>query len=187
VKERGAPRALALALVLLGAARAHAQSPYTEHTLRLDSAAAPPGASVEDLAWLAGHWVGQGLGGISEEMWAPPRAGQMLGMYRLVVGEETRLFELITLLEVDDRVVLRLKHFDADLRAWEEPEEFLDFPLLRLDGRTAYFSGLTFDGTTPDRLRIWLVLTQGGVRREEAFDLRRVVPAGGSGGGSRGW
>jgi len=166
--------AAALLLGLTAASAAHAQTPLTEHTLRLDTAAAPPDATVEDFAWLVGHWVGEGLGGVSEEMWAPPRAGQMLGMFRLVVGEETQLFELITLLAVDARVVLRLKHFHPNLHAWEEPEEFVDFPLVRLEGRRAYFNGLTFDGTTPGELRIWLVLSQGGVRREEAFRLQRV-------------
>lgn len=165
-------------LCSLAAVPAHAQIPQTEHTLRLDTSAAAPEASVEDFAWLAGHWVGEGLGGVSEEMWAPARGGQMLGMYRLVVDDRTRFFELITLLEVDGRVVMRLKHFHPNLHAWEEPEEYVDFPLVRVEDETVYFGGLTYELIGEDELRIWLALRQDGVLREEEFRMRRVAGAG---------
>lgn len=167
-----------LPLVVAGGAGLHAQIPQTEHTLRLDSAASPPTATVDDFAWLAGHWIGEGLGGVSEEMWAPPRGGQMLGMYRLVVDGEPRFFELITLLEVDGRVLMRLKHFDADLRAWEEPGEWVDFPLVRLDAERIYFAGLTYERRGADEVVVWLALGQDGVVHEEEFRMRRVAPAG---------
>ena len=30
---------------------------------------------IEDYAWLAGHWTGDGFGGTSEEMWSKPKNG----------------------------------------------------------------------------------------------------------------
>ena len=36
------------------------------------SASDKPRAKIEDMAWLAGRWLGDGLGGISEEIWSPP-------------------------------------------------------------------------------------------------------------------
>jgi len=153
-----------------------AQRPLSEHTLALDRSAPPTTATVDDLAWLAGHWRGPGLGGVSEELWAPPLGGQLMGAFRLVVNDATQLFEIFTVLELEGRLVLRLKHFDANLRSWEDPDEYVDFPLVRVEGRRAYFHGLTYDATDPDVLRIWLVLSQDGVSREEAFVLGRVRP-----------
>ena len=39
---------------------------------------------VEDFAWLAGYWRGEGLGGVCEEIWSEPLAGSMIGLFRLV-------------------------------------------------------------------------------------------------------
>lgn len=45
-------------------------------------AAEDPQPTLEDLAWLAGHWAGTADGVYSEEVWLAPRGGLMLGMHR---------------------------------------------------------------------------------------------------------
>ena len=42
-------------------------------------AAAPAAPKVADLAWLGGVWVAEEKGSWTEERWAPPRGGAMLG------------------------------------------------------------------------------------------------------------
>jgi hypothetical protein len=56
-------------------------------------------------------------------------------------------------------VVYKVKHFDPDFRAWEEKDEHVKFPLVRLEKGTAYFRGLTIqrDG---DRLTQYLAMKQ---------------------------
>ncbi len=37
-----------------------------------ESPAQDEGPAVEEFAWMAGHWRGEGFGGICEEMWTGP-------------------------------------------------------------------------------------------------------------------
>ncbi len=50
-----------------------------------EAAAKPPApaARIADVAWLQGYWVGEGLGGSVEDVWLPPKAGVLLGAFRL--------------------------------------------------------------------------------------------------------
>ena len=54
--------AIALAAAAL-AAPAAAQDRQTERTFKERPGAARPPATIADMAWLAGHWTGQALGG----------------------------------------------------------------------------------------------------------------------------
>lgn len=63
-------RGIGLWVLLLGylwAIPCEAQTARTEHTLRLEPGADRPAASISDAAWLAGRWVGEGLGATVEE------------------------------------------------------------------------------------------------------------------------
>lgn len=74
--------AAAVGSLLLLAATAPAQERMTANTLKLAPGQSSPPATIADMAWLAGHWKGDGLGGRSEETWSPPEGGVMLGTYR---------------------------------------------------------------------------------------------------------
>jgi hypothetical protein len=72
-------------LVMCGAslvAPARAQEKQTEHTLKLAAGTKSPPATIADMKWLAGRWVGEALGGVSEEIWSAPNGGSMVGVYR---------------------------------------------------------------------------------------------------------
>ncbi len=170
---RGKPTiVLLLALATLVPALAPAQRRVTENTLRAEEGAAPPPATLDDLAWLAGFWRGEGLGGEVEEVWARPGGGTMMGAFKLVKDGVAVFYELMMIVETDDGLVLRLKHFNGDFSAWEEKEEYVSFPLVKLGEQEAWFRGLTFR-RREDRLEIYLALHQGGQVNEMAFDLAR--------------
>ena len=57
--------------------------------------AASPAVRVDDLGWLAGDWVSEADGRWTEEGWASPRGGVMLGYSRSGRGEALREFEFI--------------------------------------------------------------------------------------------
>lgn len=178
---RGLPRlGTALASALLAAVwaagtTAQEPTPWTENTVRVDPAAAPAPANIADLAWVAGHWVGEALGGLAEEVWMPPRAGRMVGAFTLVQGGEPRFHELMAIVEEAGSLVLRIKHFNPDLTGWEPADSVVTFPLARMAADTAWFDGLTFVRQGPDRLRIFLVITSEGTgkAREAVFEYRR--------------
>lgn len=129
---------------LLAVPAALAQSPHSAHTLKLDDGAKRPGANLADVAWITGHWRGEALGGVVEEVWSPPLGGSMMGMYRLVKDDAVSFYEILTIVEEEGSLVLRLKHFHADLKGWEEKDQTVDFPLVKVGPGKAFFSGMSF-------------------------------------------
>lgn len=73
-----------------------AEERQTANTLKAPAGACPA-ATLEDFRWLVGHWTGTGLGGVSEEVWAEPAGGAMMGMYRLVTGGKVIFYEFMNL------------------------------------------------------------------------------------------
>ncbi|MDX1385808.1 MAG: DUF6265 family protein, partial [Thermoanaerobaculia bacterium] len=157
--------ALLLASVLALAAASHADSRLTENTLRLDEGQASPPATLESVAFLAGSWVGEGLGGEVEEVWAAPSGGSMVGAFKLLRDGEPSFYEILLVLEEEGSLVLRLKHFDPDLTGWEEKDDFVSFPLVKMGKNEAWFRGLTYR-LVEDELHIFLALRTKEGRKE---------------------
>jgi hypothetical protein len=66
------------------------------------TAAAPAARGVEALAWLSGAWVQEKGGRWTEERWAPPRGGVMLGSSLSGSGSTAREFEFLRLAAAPD-------------------------------------------------------------------------------------
>ncbi len=134
--------------------------------------AAPAQATIDDISWLAGHWRGEGLGGQSEELIAPPLDGQIMGMFRQTKADGSLMFyEFYQLAEDNGSVVLRIKHFSPDFKGWENKDVSVEFPLVSVEENTVYFDGLTF-ARNGDVLRT-AVLIEGQGRAD--FRYERVV------------
>jgi len=56
----------------------------SQNTLTLEGNESPA-ATLKDVAWIAGHWQGEALGGITEEVWTAPLGKSMMGSFKLVV------------------------------------------------------------------------------------------------------
>jgi len=153
-------------------AAACGQTPRTEHTLSLDAARGPP-ATLDDVRWIAGSWTGRGLGGEVQEMWTAPAGGSMAGVFKLTVGGAVGLYEMMWIVEDGETLALRLKHFNADLSGWEQADEHVDFPLVRMEEGAAYFDGLTYRRVGDGCLVIWVALEEDGVFVEQEIRLAR--------------
>ena len=168
---------IVLALTALaGGAQARQEQGSTPNTLKLAEGAPRPAARVGDLAWLEGRWTGEGLGGRIEETWSSPDGGAMVGYFRLVKDGKPVFYEILTLIEVEGSVEMRLKHVNPDMTGWEEKKDFVTFKLVKHDATGAYFSGLTFRRVNPDLMEGYLALRNrsDGTVREEKFVYRRV-------------
>lgn len=168
---------MALTLAWFTAVSADAQGTQgsTPNTLRLADGAPRPPARVADLAWLAGSWTGEGLGGTLDEAWSQPDGGAMVGYFRLVKDGKPVFYEILTLLEVDGSVEMRLKHVNPDMTGWEEKNGFVTFKLVKHDSTGAWFSGLTFRRVNADQIDAYLALRgKDGTVREEKLVYRRV-------------
>jgi hypothetical protein len=140
----------------------------------------PAKASLADVAFMAGHWVGGDPGEVSEEVWSAPEGDAMMGMWRLVAKGQTRIYELLTLTAEGGGVVLRLRHFNPKLVGREEKDRPVELPLVKKGPREAVFEGLEHNvkGTlrlsyrqpTPDTLVG--VLEKEGTKQEFSFRRR---------------
>lgn len=149
----------------------HAQS----NTLALEEGMSSPRAGLDAVAWISGHWEGDALGGVTEEFWTPPLGGSMMFAFKLVVDGEVRFYELGYIREINNTLILQLKHFDRELRGWEEKEETVDFPLVKIEGNRAYFDGMTFENADPHTMNVYLVLEDKEGTRETLFRYRRIT------------
>ena len=68
---------------------------------------------------------------------------------------------------------MQLKHFDSNLKGWEEKEETIDFKLVKLEKDKAFFEGLTFQKVGEDELQIIVLIDDGKNKEEALFQLKK--------------
>lgn len=146
-----------------------------KNTLQYDENAGSPNATLNDIAWMEGHWRGEAFGGITEEIWSPPMAGSMMCSFRLIVDGEVQFYEIVTITEENDTLMLRLKHFNRDLTGWEEKEETVDFRLVKLTPDKVYFDGFTFERISDNEIVIYVVVGNEAGEYEQAFPYSRIT------------
>lgn len=103
-------------------------------------------ARLADVSWISGRWLSDEKGTLSEESWGPPAGDSIVGTWRLAVNGSVKVVELLTMVEEEGRVVLRLRHFDRRGVAREEKDRPLVLPLVARGTRVAVFEGQGPDG-----------------------------------------
>lgn len=148
----------------------------TEHTLHQKEGLPAAKADLEQLDFLVGEWAGTGFGAECDEFWGAPAGNCMLGTFRMVEDGELQFTEFCMIQkDSDNRILLRLKHFTAKFESWEEKDEYVSFPLIRIDGDTAYFEGLTYAKQPDGALKVWAAFQQeDGTYEEAEFHLEPV-------------
>ncbi len=145
-------------------------------------APAPSRAVLADLSWLAGRWIDDSGGNLSEEIWTAPAGDSIVGMWRYVSGGKTRIFELLTISVETGGIVMRLRHFDPELVAREGKETPVELSLVAWTPGEASFEGpavgapglvrLTYRRPSDDTLTS--TLEKDG--RKQEFSFRRAKP-----------
>lgn len=140
----------------------------------LAQAPAPPPARIESMAWLAGYWEGEGLGGTMEDIWMPPRDGVILGAFRLVQPQGKGFYELFAIEEHEGSLRFVVKHFHRNWVGWEEKDVALKMPLVSISGDAASFGGVGFRREGADQLVVDLRMKmKDGATRTEVLKFRR--------------
>ncbi len=159
-------------LFILGSALS-AQTKATDNILTLDVAGISPSASIDEVAWIAGYWKGEALGGAIEEVWTEPIGGSMMCAFKLVVADTVKFYELVALREVNNSLTINLKHFHSDMKGWEEKDETVDFPLVKMTDGKAFFDGFTFEQVSDNEMNIYVLFGKEGNYKEMKFSYMK--------------
>jgi hypothetical protein len=151
---------LTLLAALLGTV-AWSAEPRTEHTYQLEPDEARPTATLEDASWLVGSWNGTAFGQKFEEVWNPPSAGTMIGLFKLYGDDGVAFYELLHLSVEEGTLSLKVKHFNADFTAWEDKADFVNFRLVSKDEDALHFGGLSFYNRGDDAIDGYIVMRDG--------------------------
>jgi hypothetical protein len=152
--------------------------------LALTQSPAPPlaaPATLDQVGWIAGQWIDDSGGNLSEEVWAAPAGNSMLGMWRYVAKGKVQILELLSITAEDGGPVFRLRHFDPRMVAREEKDKPLALKLIFVKDREAAFEGpgqptgtvrLTYRRPADDSLSVTLDKDGG----SQTFQFRRRSP-----------
>lgn len=94
--------------------------------------------------------------------------------FKLVVDNKVQFYELVTITEVENTLMLRLKHFHADLKGWEEKNETVDFPLVKLTPGKVFFDGFTFEKVNGKEMNIYVRIEDKEGMQEQKFNYKKV-------------
>jgi hypothetical protein len=139
---------------------------------------ASPPAKIADVAWLQGYWVGDGLGGTVEDIWFPPKAGVLLGAFRLMKADGTPgFYEIFAIEEFEASLRFVVKHFNPDWVGWEEKDKAFRARLTRISATELAFGGIAFTRQGDDAMRFDLTRRgkDGATRTETVIFNRRPL------------
>ncbi len=127
--------------------------------------------TLAEFAWLAGNWKGEGFGGKVEESWSVARDGAMMGMFRYLKDEKVNFYEFFILVETENGIELRIKHFHRDLTSWEEKNDYVTFPLLEANSGLMLFKGLVIEKQSDTTFRSVVDVAMNGEISKISFNL----------------
>lgn len=111
---------------------------------------------LENIAWISGTWYGEAFGGQTEEHWSEPSAGSMMATFKLINDGKVTFYEIEIIREIENSLILQLKHFDNDLKGWETKNETVDFPLIRITSTQVIFEGMSFEKVNEYEMNVYV-------------------------------
>jgi len=111
---------------------------------------------LENIAWISGDWKGKAFGGITEESWSKPSGDSMMAAFKLINNGKVTFYEIIIIREVNNTLLLQLKHFGSDLKGWETKNETVDFPLISITTNKVSFKGMVFEKISDTEMNVFV-------------------------------
>lgn len=115
---------------------------------------------LENIAWISGNWKGEAFGGKTEENWSKPSGGSMMATFKLINNGKVAFYEIEIIREVENTLILQLKHFNHDLKGWETKDETVDFPLKEITSNKVVFNGMTFEKVNANEMNVYVDMHQ---------------------------
>jgi hypothetical protein len=97
-------------------------------------------AAFNRLDFLSGRWMSEKPGEMQEETWSPVNGDSVIGSFRIVRSGRPVFYEFWVVETEENRPVLKLKHFNANLAGWEEKNDSTRMPLVSSSEGDAIFA-----------------------------------------------
>lgn len=146
-------------------------SSFAQNTLHYNDEKGSEKATLEDIKWLAGNWRGEAFGGQFEENWSTPSAGSMLFNFKLVANGKIVFYELGHIIEKDKTLLYQIKHFDEDLKGWEEKDKSEDFRFIKKEKNRMYFDHFTFEKVSDNEVNVYAYFEDS--KKEVVFNFKK--------------
>ncbi|MDD9964545.1 MAG: DUF6265 family protein [Gammaproteobacteria bacterium] len=130
--------------------------------------AAPPAASIADLAWMTGAWEGpMGENAVLQETWLEPADDAMIAAVRLLENGKTNMVELIVIEESEGTLIFRIQQWSKSYEPrMPAPQKLVLAELgdnsVRFEAEEAgnAFRSLTYSRPSPEAFNVKLELTE---------------------------
>jgi len=128
---------------------------------------------IENISWIAGTWHGEAFGGQVEEIWSEPSAGTMMATFKFINEGRVSFYEIEIIREVENTLMLQLKHFRPDLKGWENKNATVDFPLIEITENKAVFEGMTFEKISNTEMNVYVDIEENGKVETVTFSYKK--------------
>ena len=129
--------------------------------------------TLENCKWISGTWKGEAFGGQTEEIWSEPSGGSMMATFKLINDGKVTFYEIEVIREVENSLILQLKHFGPDLKGWETKDETVDFPLIEITENTVVFEGMSFEKISENEMNVYVDIEDNGKTETVKFNYKK--------------
>lgn len=137
-----------------------AENPRAMVRLAAPGGVRPP-ATLADVAWLEGPWIGDMPEGPVENVFLAPRFGQMPSFIRAWNKKGITFYEITMFVEANGSIAIRLKHFTSALAGFEDRESYIEYPLIAKEGDKLFFHRATYVRTGADSYTCFFLYMDG--------------------------
>ena len=168
-------RALGAILLLISNAAAAQDADPRSFVRRHHAGSEPVSASIDDVRWLEGYWIGKMPEGPVEQYYLPPAANQMPSFVRALSDKGIVFYEISAFVERGGTIFIRLRHFTPDQIGWEDRSGPIERPLLAIEGGNLFFDRISFIRTDEDTYTVYFLNMEGDKEQDTlTVPFRRV-------------
>ena len=130
---------------------------FAQNTLQYNDEKGSPSATLQDVKWLAGNWKGTSPFGICQENWDTPSGNTMMFCFKMLNADnKVSFYELGHIIEKDKTLLLQIRHFGGDMKAWETGEVSEDFKFIKIEKNRIYFDRLTYEKISDNAMNVYV-------------------------------
>ncbi len=83
-----------------------------------------------------------------------------MATFKLINKGKVIFYEIEIIREIENTLMLQLKHFNHDLKGRETKDETVDFPLKQITPNKVIFEGVTFEKINDNEMNIYIDMHQ---------------------------